>query len=400
MLKYCRWWLNDIRTKPFFDAVRKVGNTVEVPYRTRNDWAHTRDDYYRYKDSDSDEARVLEPFLTHSGAGYNAGGPRSCGAGAGSEGYTNALRKAFGIMEATRVVVTDWDWTKVVARLGADDFVYLDPPYKNYDTRSYCDDIDHEHLVWVLKHAKFRWILSHYLHPIYLATLGQPFWAKEVQLCVSREGSRTECLWRNFSGSKHKEKSTTLPQTAVGKMRELDNAAALSFSALDAKIDDGLERVARDLSAMLPYLLEMHTRLAAPGKRSDLRKGAPAGLTWTAWVRSKRKKLGRSLRTIQCMLKGKTETSLTRQSLIQRRAELRQEPESPIPDAPMEIATEMARLVLEMQDQRGRSGSDWARLKLLAERFLRFAGQAPQPGDGNSHLDRIASMSSEPNWKM
>lgn len=76
ILKYRRWWLNDIGTKPFFDAISKVGNTVEVPYRTRNDWADTREDYYRYKDADSDEARILEPFLTFSGAGYNSGGPR------------------------------------------------------------------------------------------------------------------------------------------------------------------------------------------------------------------------------------------------------------------------------------------------------------------------------------
>jgi len=64
----------------------------------------------------------------------------------------------------------------------------------------------------------------------------------------------------------------------------LTEASKLSFSALDAKIDEGLQTGANDLSALVPYLLEMHQRLSAPGRRTDLRKGAPAGLTWTAWV--------------------------------------------------------------------------------------------------------------------
>src|SRR5205807_792585 len=97
------------------------------------------------------------------------------------------------------------------------------------------------------------------------------------------------------------------------------------------------------------YLLEMHRRLSAPGKRTDLRKGAPSGLTWTQWVETKRHKLGRSLRTIQYMLKGQTEASRDRQMLLaQRHASLRYEPNSTIPDDPMEIASEMSRLVLRM----------------------------------------------------
>lgn len=86
-------------------------------------------------------------------------------------------------------------------------------------------------------------------------------------------------------------------------------ATVLTFSALDAKIDDGLRAVARDWNAVVPYLLEMHRRLSAPGRRTDLRKGAPAGLTWTAWVESKRNRLGRSLRSVQRLLRGQTEAS-------------------------------------------------------------------------------------------
>jgi len=110
------------------------------------------------------------------------------------------------------------------------------------------------------------------------------------------------------------------------KLRNLADAASLSFPALDAQIDQRLQTVVNDLNALLPYFLEMHRRLSAPGRRTDLRKGAPADLTWTAWVLSKRKRLGRSLRTIQHLLRGKTEASQQRQALAQRRAELRYEP--------------------------------------------------------------------------
>jgi len=159
----------------------------------------------------------------------------------------------------------------------------------------------------------------------------------------------------------------------------LADAASLSFPDLDAKIDQRLQSVANDLSALLPYLLEMQRRLSAPGKRTDLRKGAPVNLTWTEWVQSKRKKLGRSLRTIQYMLRGRTEASQDRQMLLaQRHAGLRSEPELSIPDTPIEIATEMSRLVLAMRE-RGQNPRLKQRLEILAQHFLRITGQERNP---------------------
>jgi hypothetical protein len=73
-----------------------------------------------------------------------------------------------------------------------------------------------------------------------------------------------------------------------GQIKSIADAASLSFRALDERIDEGLGLVAKDWNALLPYMLEMNRRLSAPGKRSDLRKGAPVDLTWTAWVDSKR----------------------------------------------------------------------------------------------------------------
>jgi hypothetical protein len=97
-------------------------------------------------------------------------------------------------------------------------------------------------------------------------------------------------------------------------------------------------------------------------------------LTWTQWVESKRSKLGRSLRTIQYMLRGRTEASKARKTLAQCRAELRQKPSLQIPDTPMEISV-MARLILEMRDRSRNVRRTKHLLEVLAERFLRLTEQ-------------------------
>jgi hypothetical protein len=201
-------------------------------------------------------------------------------------------------------------------------------------------------------------------------------------LCIRGEQEpRTECLWRNFLNHKKLVSRYLLPQTTKSTLRDFNTAASLSFSVLDARIEKGLGIVAKDWNALLPYLLEMNRRLSAPGKRTDLRKGAPVGLTWTAWVETKRNRLGRSLRTIQYMLRGKTEASRDRQMLLTQtsRKGLRSEPDWSIPDTPMEIATEMSRLVLRMRDTSRNGKQTKQRLELLAEHFLRITGQERNP---------------------
>ena len=131
------------------------------------------------------------------------------------------------------------------------------------------------------------------------------------------------------------------PRCAAGSPY-IPEASSLDFASLDAEIDRGLVKVATDWASLMPYLLEMNTRLSAPGRRNDLRKGAPADLTWTAWVESKRAKLGRSLRTIQYLLKGKTEASKARQSLSQARQALQVSPNA------KSVALEMASVAFQM----------------------------------------------------
>lgn len=288
-LRFNRWWLNDIATAPFFEAIKCIGDSIEVPPRGEQEY------YLQWELARRGDKRaiILEPYLTFGGGGYGSGGFGGQ-KGASPSGYTKIIRECHRLLHQTAPRITALDWRDMRLERLEEDVVFVDPPYPNADVRAYRNDsVNHEELVDVLLRAKFRWVLSGYAHPIW-RRLGTPFWAKEVKLLSIRgeQEPRTECLWSNFASVSADRKA--LPPTLKSSLRDLDEAAALSFSALDTKIDEGLNAVAWDLSAMLPYLLEMHTRLSAPGRRTDLRKGAPAGLTWTQWVESKRKKLGRS----------------------------------------------------------------------------------------------------------
>ena len=120
----------------------------------------------------------------------------------------------------------------------------------------------------------------------------------------------------------------------------------------------------------------MNRRLSAPGKRTDLRKGAPVDLSWTAWIESKRSMLGRSLRSVQRLLQGKTEASLSWKARPNLTTPCREVPgESSLPESAMGIAFEMARLVLEMRSNGRNTPANKRKLEKLAVRFLRLAGQ-------------------------
>jgi D12 class N6 adenine-specific DNA methyltransferase len=378
-LQYDKWWINDIVTIPFFRAVKHAGHMLKVPIRCRAEFERQR----QASLSGDSTAILLEPYLTFSGGGYFGAGCKGSDGmsnnGVSLAGYQKTIGKCHGILHQTKPKLSSLDWRQMgLEDLGPEDTVVLDPPYPNGNVRSYSDaTVGYEALVDLLLRARFRWILCGYPHPV-LCRLGKPFWARDVNLlCIrGKQEPRTECLWRNPKDQKNLAKSYLLPEAARSTLRDFDAATSLSFPDLDAKIDKGLGLVAKDWNALVPYLLEMHTRLSAPGKRTDLRRGAPVGLSWTAWVESKRHKLGRSLRAIQYLLKGQTESSRERQMLLaQRRATLRSEPDSTILGTPMEIATEMARLILEMRDASQNAKLKKKRLALMAEDFLRITGQ-------------------------
>lgn len=380
-LQYEEWWLNDIATAPFFEAIKTHGHKVKVPPRSREEFEKQRE---AFKSGDP-VATLLAPHLAYSGGLYESGvkGGSGCGdddGGVTSTGYQQTIRECHRILHSTKAKITALDWTQLgLDTLTPDDVLICDPPYAFPlgRVKAYSDaTVDYEQLVDVLLRARFKWVLCGYPHPL-LHRLGAPLWAKNMQLLCVRikagQEERNECVWTNFTPEIEKSQKV-LPPTVKEQIKAISNAASLSFKSLDEKIDDGLDVIAKDFSSLLPYLMEMHRRVSAPGRRTDLRKGAPAGLTWTAWVESKRHRLGRSLRTIQYLLQGKTDASQQRQTLIQARAHLRQEPDWSIPHTPMEVASEMARLVLEMRNK-SQNARLKHRLELLAEHFLRITGQ-------------------------
>src|ERR1035437_7415276 len=69
-LQFKHWWLNDIATAPFFEAMLRIGDTVEVPPRVE-------EEYYRQWELSrrgDERAIILEPYLTFGGGGYGSGG--------------------------------------------------------------------------------------------------------------------------------------------------------------------------------------------------------------------------------------------------------------------------------------------------------------------------------------
>jgi hypothetical protein len=65
-LGFQQWALNDIRTAPFFETVRDIGDTVEVPEKSCVEYSRQREAFRR----GDPKAILLEPYFTFSGDGY------------------------------------------------------------------------------------------------------------------------------------------------------------------------------------------------------------------------------------------------------------------------------------------------------------------------------------------
>lgn len=195
-LDYSIWWLNDIRTTPFFKAILAAGDTVTIPERTRAQY-----DLCKRAAGEGDPTAIIaEPFLTHSGRGYLYSGARGTGGGPGQLGYQSTIRQCHRILHATSPRITALDWSEVVKGMGSEDFAYFDSPYIDANVGCYsATDLNHEEMVRVLEDAPFRWVLSEYEHPLYVSRLGHPFFRTKVRrMATVEQEDAEECLWRNF----------------------------------------------------------------------------------------------------------------------------------------------------------------------------------------------------------
>lgn len=198
-LQFDEWRLNDIRTAPFFRALATHGKAVEVPARSYEEFLRQKAAFR----SGDPSAILLGPYFSRNGGLYDKGERKDKGSVKAAT-YEARLRMCHSIVTLTQPAITAVDWKQVVADLGPNDFVYLDPPYADCHVGSYrANDIIHEELVEELLRAPYRWLLSEYEHPVY-SRLGSPFWRKAVQLRSTNfrddggKGRRVECLWRNF----------------------------------------------------------------------------------------------------------------------------------------------------------------------------------------------------------
>jgi site-specific DNA-adenine methylase len=195
-LDFQRWHINDISTAKFFKTLKRVGDKVKVPQRTREEYERRKALFKRGNAG----SILLEPYLTFSGGGYakgGFGGARS----ANAQGYTKTLRKGKELLDQTAAEITAQDWHDLdLDSLTADDFVFLDPPYFGADVRAYSNKFDFDGMVKALLKAKFKWMLTEYRQDFYVQAFGEPCWTKPVQLACDGRGNKTrvECVWKNF----------------------------------------------------------------------------------------------------------------------------------------------------------------------------------------------------------
>lgn len=191
-LQYSNWWINDLRTIPFFSAMFMFGNTVEVVERTR-------DNYERLSAApESVEAILNETRMTYSGGGWDAGFGSDKNI-VSPDTYRKRLIEGQRLLAQCGTRFTNWDYKRVLQELGPDDFAFLDPPYRNASVHPYsATDVNHEEMVGILLSAKFRWALSEYPDPLYIEAFGPPAWQQERSCAMSvnrRTERRMECLW-------------------------------------------------------------------------------------------------------------------------------------------------------------------------------------------------------------
>jgi site-specific DNA-adenine methylase len=195
-MNFDSWHINDISTADFFRAMKDIGEHIQVPLRSREEYTR-RKRQFQYGNK---TAILLEPYLTFSGGGYakgGFGGNRS----ANAEGYTRTLRHGKCLLDQTQAKITSLDWKLLgLESLSPLDFVFLDPPYFGADVRAYTNKFDFGGMIALLKNARFKWMLTEYKQDFYVEAFGKPYWTKEVQLACDGKGTKTrvECVWRNY----------------------------------------------------------------------------------------------------------------------------------------------------------------------------------------------------------
>ncbi len=197
---YQEWRLNDCYTAPFLRAIKEI-DLKEIDLLIKDSevldlWSL----FYDLKQKPQTPlARIMEPYLSFSGKGYQAGftgKDRSISL----PRIRERIREAKILLQQVRITDKNYihlNWNE----LNKEDFVYLDPPYFSWSGNAY-NNIYHPHLLELLtkKETKFRWALSGYDDDLYQKILGKPHYRlirdfPMSNLSLDDNTAREECLW-------------------------------------------------------------------------------------------------------------------------------------------------------------------------------------------------------------
>jgi site-specific DNA-adenine methylase len=188
--RFKKWWLNDIRTSRFLEALRSA-DFNRLPSSINRLEA---DEWLRLKAEGDPLVDLMEPVISWSG-GILHRGMYTVGIGECRYDpwkYWQRLMSCRRLLEWTQAKITCKDWQKLPwGTWGSGVCAYVDPPYLNADLNSYSDgDLKHEDLVKTLLKVNCRWVLSEYAHPIYLEAFGPPFAQKRVNRILTNKNHR------------------------------------------------------------------------------------------------------------------------------------------------------------------------------------------------------------------
>lgn len=193
-LDFRDWWLNDLNSHGFFQAL------IDVDYDSLPEDVD-RDKFLSLKkDRENPVSKVLEPRVSYAGKGYDYGymGSHDTHVGYKKSNYVPHLHSARRMIDGVKITKTSWDLLPY-NQFDASDFVYFDPPYLGTRIGTY-GNIEHDRLLEVIKPAKFRWVLSGYDSDLYRSVLGPPTGtrerAAEIAATNGKVGERrVECVW-------------------------------------------------------------------------------------------------------------------------------------------------------------------------------------------------------------
>jgi hypothetical protein len=282
-LDYEEWVLNDIRTAPFFRAIRDHGDkfvareNTEAEYDRCAQLAQQGDPY----------ALLMEPFVCFNGGTYDTNGRRGKGGGKRTpESHTNNVRLACQFLRQKNVKITAFDWLVCLEaeQLGTDDCVVLDPPYIGCNVGPYdAESISPTEVIEYLQNAPFNWVVCEYYQPLYVAAFGEPAFKKEVQLRSTDVNKvrerRTECIWVREANT---GPTVTVTFDPVPEDRNQAYYKALSVDELLREIQQCIgsvtfsrNQMSREMRGrLLPALLELKKRTyrTKPGFYESLEK--------------------------------------------------------------------------------------------------------------------------------